>query len=186
MHLKNVVCKIVIFWYKFRHMDNWLIEAWCHIHVYAGSLHWRHNGHDGVSSHQPHGCLLNRLFRRRSKKTSKLRVTGLCVGNSPVPVNSPHKGPVTRKMFLFDDVIMAFGSGNDLPPVRDQAIEWTCCQQSLFKYQCNPTDVSVHYTFQNAENINIAASGSISYVISVSWTYKTFMWKTWICQCYTN
>ena len=27
--------------------------------------------------------LTNRLFRRRSKKTSKLRVTGLCVGNSP-------------------------------------------------------------------------------------------------------
>ena len=26
---------------------------------------------------------LNRLFRRTSKKTSKLRVTGLCVGNSP-------------------------------------------------------------------------------------------------------
>ena len=70
------------------------------------SLHWRHNDHDGVSNHQPHGCLLNRLFRRRSKKTSKLRVTGLCVGNSPVPVNSPHKGPVTRKMFPFDDVIM--------------------------------------------------------------------------------
>ena len=23
-----------------------------------------------------------------------------------LPVNSPHKGPVTRKMFLFDDVIM--------------------------------------------------------------------------------
>ena len=28
-------------------------------------------------------CLLNRLFGHRSKKTSKLRVTGLCVGNSP-------------------------------------------------------------------------------------------------------
>ena len=40
------------------------------------------------------------------KKTSKLRVTGLCVGNSPGAVNSPHKGPVTRKMFPFDDVIM--------------------------------------------------------------------------------
>ena len=46
------------------------------------SLHWRHNGRDSVSHHQPHDCLLNRLFRRRSKKTSKLRVTGLCVGNS--------------------------------------------------------------------------------------------------------
>ena len=42
------------------------------------SLHWRHNDHDGVSNHQPHGCLLNRLFRRRSKKTSELCVTGLC------------------------------------------------------------------------------------------------------------
>ena len=47
-------------------------------------LQWRHNGRDGVSNHQPHDCLLNRLFRRRSKKTSKLRVAGLCAGNSPV------------------------------------------------------------------------------------------------------
>ena len=70
------------------------------------SLHWHHNGHDGVSNHQPQGCLLNRFFRRRSKKTSKFRVTGLCVGNSPGSVNSPHKGSVTRKMFPFDDVIM--------------------------------------------------------------------------------
>ena len=71
------------------------------------SLHWRHNDHDGVSNHQPQSCLLNRLFRRRSRKTSKLRVTGHCAGNSPGPVNSPHKWPVTRKMFPFDNVIMA-------------------------------------------------------------------------------
>ena len=70
------------------------------------SLQWRHYGHDSVSNHQPRDCLLNRLFRRRSKKTSKPRVTGLCVGNSPGPVNSPHKRSLTRKMFPFDDVIM--------------------------------------------------------------------------------
>ena len=46
----------------------------------AFSLHWRHNDHDGVSNHQPHCCLLNRLFGRRSKKTWKLRVTCLCAG----------------------------------------------------------------------------------------------------------
>ena len=46
---------------------------------------------------------VKRLFRRRSKKTSTLRVTGLCEGNSPV-IN--HKGPVTRKIFPFDDVII--------------------------------------------------------------------------------
>ena len=55
----------------------------------AMSLPWRHNERDGVSNHQPHDCLLNRLFRRRSKKTSKLRVTGLCDGNSPVTGEFP-------------------------------------------------------------------------------------------------
>ena len=43
---------------------------------------------DGVSNHQPHDCLLNGLFRRRSKKTSKLRVTGLA-GRSPVTGEFP-------------------------------------------------------------------------------------------------
>ena len=47
------------------------------------SLLWLYNGLDGVSNHQPNVCWLKRLFRRRSKETSKLRVTGLCVGNSP-------------------------------------------------------------------------------------------------------
>ena len=49
----------------------------------GSSLRWRQNGRDSVSNHQPHDCLLNRLFRRRSKKTPKPRVTGLCVGNTP-------------------------------------------------------------------------------------------------------
>ena len=47
------------------------------------TLQWRHNGRDSVSNHQPHDCLLSRLFRCRSKNTSTLRVTGLCAGNSP-------------------------------------------------------------------------------------------------------
>ena len=53
------------------------------------AFQWRHNGRDSVSNHQPHDCLLNRLFRRRSKKTSKLRVTGLFAGNSPVTGEFP-------------------------------------------------------------------------------------------------
>ena len=51
--------------------------------LFTLALGWRHNELDGVSDHQPHDCLLNCLFRRRSKKTSKLRITGLCAGNSP-------------------------------------------------------------------------------------------------------
>ena len=53
------------------------------------TLQWRHNELHGVSNHQPHDCLLNRLFRRRSKRTSKLCVTGLCAWNSPVTGEFP-------------------------------------------------------------------------------------------------
>ena len=53
------------------------------------TLQWRHNGRDNVSNHQPHDWLLNRLFRRRSQKTSKLCVTGLCAWNSPVTGEFP-------------------------------------------------------------------------------------------------
>ena len=58
-------------------------NIYCNSDQYV-SLQWSHNGRDGVSNHQPQDCLLNCLFRCKSKKTSKLRVTGLCEGNSPV------------------------------------------------------------------------------------------------------
>ena len=51
------------------------------------SLQSHHNECDCVSVDWRLGCLLNRLFRRRSKKTSKLRVTGLCEGNPAVTSN---------------------------------------------------------------------------------------------------
>ena len=82
------------------------------------ALHWRHNDHDHW---------VNRLFRRRSKKTSKLRVTGLCGGNSPGPVNSPHKWPVTRKMFPFDDVIMALPMLTTVFYVVAYSSSFFCC-----------------------------------------------------------
>ena len=48
------------------------------------SLQWRHDERDGVSNQRRLDCLLNRLFRCRSKKTSKHSITGLCEGNPPV------------------------------------------------------------------------------------------------------
>ena len=53
------------------------------------SLQWRHNERDGVSNHRRLYCLLNCWFRRRSNKTSKFRVTGLCAGDSPVTGEFP-------------------------------------------------------------------------------------------------
>ena len=70
------------------------------------TLRWRHNDHDSVSNHQPHGGSLNRLFRRRSKKNQSSASLAFVWGIHRRPVNFPHKGPVTRKMFPFDEVIM--------------------------------------------------------------------------------
>ena len=82
---------------------NWLVKVLLNFIA----LQWRHNDRNGISNHQDLDCLLNHLFRHRSKKTSKLRVTGLCKENPPVTGRFPfYKGPVTRKMFSFDDVIM--------------------------------------------------------------------------------
>ena len=88
----------------------------CHRHIPSNvpkiiienfnSLQWRQNERHGVSVHQPQDCLLNRVFGRRSKKTPKLCVTGLCEGNSPVTGEFPHRGPVRWKMFPCDNVIM--------------------------------------------------------------------------------
>ena len=191
--LKDVIAVV----YNKDHDWSQLIDRQWAASSHSVTLQWRYNGRDCVSNHQPHHCLHNRLFRCRSKKISKLRVTGLCEaerasnaenvsilcrlhgwhqdahslfsrlrswphghcrdisaeymishyndvimstmasqitsltivystvysdvdqrkhqssaslaflrGVHRRPVNSPHKGPVTRKMFPFDDVIM--------------------------------------------------------------------------------
>ena len=88
--------------------------VWLKEDVEKWSFQWRFNEGDGASNHQCLACLLNRLFRRRSKKTSTFHVIGLCEGNPSVIgdqwIGDPHKGQVTRKMLPFDDVIMVSGN----------------------------------------------------------------------------
>ena len=75
------------------------------------TLQWRHNERDGVSNHQPHDCLLNCLSRRRSKKKNQSSASLAFVSEIHWwSANSPHKGPVMRKMFPFGDVIMNYRS----------------------------------------------------------------------------
>ena len=52
------------------------------VNSFQTTSQWCYNEGDGVSNHRGINCLLNRLLRRRSKEASKLRVTGLCTGNS--------------------------------------------------------------------------------------------------------
>ena len=64
---------------------EWLIDWQIHGCWWTGddrslgiTLQWRHNGGDGLSNHRRPDWLHNCLFRHNSKKSSKLRVTGLC------------------------------------------------------------------------------------------------------------
>ena len=66
-------------------MVSWAQKQYSHL------LQWRQDGRDGVSNHQSLHRLLNGLFRLRSKKASKLHVTGLFARNSPVTGEFPAK-----------------------------------------------------------------------------------------------
>ena len=53
-------------------------------------------------------------LRRKSKKHQSSASLAFVMGIHRWSVNSPHKGPVTRKMFPFDDVIMLAGIPHSL------------------------------------------------------------------------
>ena len=65
------------------------------------TLQWGQNGRNGVSNHQPHHCLLSRLLDadQRKHQSSASLAFGRVIHRWPA--NSPHKGPVTRKMSIW-------------------------------------------------------------------------------------
>ena len=83
------------------------------------SLRWRHNGHGGVSNHQPHHCLLNLYSGADQRKHQGSASLAFVRGIHRGPVNSPHKWPVTRKKCPFDDVIMSCTQIDDPEPLQE-------------------------------------------------------------------
>ena len=70
------------------------------------TLQWRHNGRDGVSNHQPHDVYSTVYSDADQRKHQSSESLAFVRGIHWWSLNSRHKGPVTRKMFPFDDVIM--------------------------------------------------------------------------------
>ena len=89
---------------------DWYIDnvGYCNWAYPPKPLQWRHNERDNVSNHQPNDCLLNCFFKAQIKGNIKaLRHWPFVRGIYQWPVNSLRKGPVTQKIFPFDDVIMS-------------------------------------------------------------------------------
>ena len=95
-------------------------------------LQWRHNGLDSVSNHQPHHCLLSRWFGRRSKKTSKLLITGLCAGNSPV------NGEFPAQMASNAENISIWWRHHATPYTQHHEMRKSALKGSLIYYEGNP------------------------------------------------
>ena len=73
----------------------------------VSALQWRHNGRGGVSNHRRLDCVpvCSDAYQRKHQSSSLLAYVR---GTHRWPVNSPHKRPVTLKMFPFDDVIIRY------------------------------------------------------------------------------
>ena len=102
--------------------------------VFSTALRWRHNVRDSVSNHQPYHSLLSRFFGRRTKKHQSFASLAFVRGIHRGPVNSPRKWPVTRKIFPFDDVIMACSDWLTTEEIYNLNNFWS--DEILFKLHC--------------------------------------------------
>ena len=69
------------------------------------TLHWHHNERDGISSHR-RLLFAQPYVRSQIKENIKVPHHWPMWWESTDERHSPHKGPITRKMFSFDDVIL--------------------------------------------------------------------------------
>ena len=104
----------------------------------------RHNERDGVSNNRRHDCLFNRVFRPRSKKTSKLCVTGLCEGKSPV-TGEFHAQRASNAEFFFH--LMTSSCSGSRWPIR--IIQ---CWAKTHRDQIDTLDVSGSLTIAGNEH----------------------------------
>ena len=163
-------------------------------------LRWRHTGRDSVSNHQPHDCLLNRLFRSRSRKTSKLRVTGLCMGNSPgtgeFPAQMASNAENVSIWWRHHALASCLTSSKSLPEptltylhcgsvssTRGQFYRKRPRQQSLLCWWINISNYNhvfqepireLDTMFLRVDIIWITTPGQYS---DIAWYLPTFMWK---------
>ena len=120
--MPNLTLRCLVMLYYFRNLGQ-------------PTLMWRHNEHNGVSNHRRLDCLLNLCSAADQRKHQSSASLAFVEGIHRWPVNSPHKGPVTQKMFPFDDVIMKCWVAGYL------AVTSHYLNQSFYDKECSPASV---------------------------------------------
>ena len=147
---------------------------WDRITHLAWTSQWRHNERDGVSNHRCIDCLLNRVFRRISTKISKLQVTVLCEGNSPVTGEFPSQRASNAENVSIWWRHHEFGlSANELKGNKTMKVESVSGQKPQEKppvaIPYNSPDLRSDWNFfiQIFNMIRIISAGSICHTICV-------------------
>ena len=97
--MNHVILSTIVFWIMhFNKMEDTAMPNCGLCYCISHSIQWRHNERHGVSNHQHLDCL---QIKSHQSSASLAFVRGI----HRWPVNSAHKGPITRQMFPLDDVI---------------------------------------------------------------------------------
>ena len=148
------------------------------------SLQWRNDGRDGVSRHRRLDCLFNRLFRCWSKKTSKVRVTGLCEVNPPVTGGFPSRQDSdAEKVFIWWRHHVPIGAFQGTPT------QWIQITEMSYKFSIEfiaLTDIFLHHvwcnylsiTYSQLNRVGKTAPGKTNpfhqvYLKYLAWTNKS-------------
>ena len=144
------------------------------MHQQPWSLQWHHNECNGISNHQPHDYLLNQLFKHRSKKTSKLHVTGLCEGNSPVTAQRASNADNVSIWQRHHDV----GVWDTYKTWEYSKLPLRC--QMLEHHQTN----GVYWYFMQNSTIKSDSACKLKYFTPTAMVYSNKIW--WLCLVPTS
>ena len=142
------------------------------------SLQWRHNEHDGVSNHQPHGCLLNRLFRRRNRwiPRTKGQLRGKCFHLMTSSCVWFHMAWLLLLMLvLTGSLFYSYSlSGNDYGKTSPLIIMGTFC---LYQFITISIDLNMCLRHWNQRWFGDAAFPLPS---GKQWDHRSPWWRSWL------
>ena len=115
-------------------------------------------------------------------KISKFRDNGLCQGNPPVTGGSPHKGPVTLKMFPFDGVIM-WSQIWDRKTVSSHPCQWSLHYDGVNDYTTQyQRTLSRHAHDRKVTIVSYYSCYLIYFILVILSTWNEIIYVTYVCR----
>ena len=146
------------------------------------------NERDGVSNHLLHDCLLNRLFKAQIKETPKLRVNGLCEGNSLVTGEFP-----AQRASNAENVSIWWRHYGYKPPgpitirpISTSVATWQCPTVHLHPLTCTLRCRSNSSNPARTQQVSRRPTWSAAYPLGVARVPRTCLWLPAAIRCFKD